>query len=383
MRRPLSYILIFAVGAAACFGLLRMLNVGNAKSSDRALQSVVNILERKPAAATVQNDMFIKASGKIEPSVVNIDTVISNSRTGEDPFSSQFERGVVQGKGSGVIISPDGYLVTNNHVVEGATTIRVTLPDKRQFEGKVVGTAAESDLAVVKIDGSGFPSADMGDSDRLQVGEFVIAVGYPLGIGTTVTHGIISAVDRKDLPVGDGRVIRQAVQTDAPINRGNSGGALANLSGQLVGINTAIASENGGGNIGIGFAIPSNVVRDVALRIIRDGKAVASVPAMPFMGVDYTQVDSWAAEHYNLAPGEGVKVREVRPLSSAADAGLQPYDIILEIDGKKIMAFDDVKNTIAKHQIGDKIILRVLRDDGQHELPVTLRRRPDSVMPRG
>src|SRR5439155_24433596 len=153
--------------------------------------------------------------------------------------------------------------VTNNHVIEGASTIRVTLSDSQRVDGWVIGTDQVSDLAVVKISGSHLPAAELGNSDLLKVGENVLAIGNPLGIGNTVTHGIISAKDRRNLPVDGGRLLDHALQTDAPINRGNSGGALANTKGQLVGINSAILSERGGGNIGIGFAIPINAARAI------------------------------------------------------------------------------------------------------------------------
>jgi len=254
----------------------------------------------------------------------------------------------------------------------------VTTTDGRRFDGRLVGTDPQSDIAVVKVDGTGLPVAELGDSAALRVGEIVLAVGNPLGIGTTVTHGIVSAVNRRNLAVGSGRVLRQALQTDAPITQGNSGGALANLRGQLVGINTAIASDRGGAPLGIGFAIPVNSTRAVLRRLIAVSRSAPVAVGDPFIGISFARVPPDLASEVGLAAGRGIIVLDVKPLTGAADAGLEVGSIIVAIDGQRISSEDDVRRVLAGHQPGQMVAVRILRGDRtEREVMVRLGRRPE------
>jgi len=233
---------------------------------------------------------------------------------------------------------------------------------------------------VLHIDASNLPVADLGDSDRLQVGEWSIAVGNPLGLGSTTTVGVISALNRKNLQVEEGRDIEGAIQTDAAINRGNSGGALANINGQLVGINTAILSSGpGGGSIGLGFALPINTVRHVVRDIIADGKSHTPPPRKPWLGVQYSPISAAEAQSLRLPADRGVRVQMVIPGSPASLAGLLRQDIILSIDNKPIGDERDVVEAIVETHVGAQCRIHVLRPSLQRELDliVTISDRPE------
>jgi S1-C subfamily serine protease len=381
MRRAAGYILIFLVGCMASWFLLTYLSANRRPNADASMKNVLASLERPAAPYVAPANPFVQASAKITPSVVNIDTLEERRVESRNVFGDPVARFLrVQGKGSGVILTSDGYIVTNSHVVEGARIIRVTTVTGKKYDGRIVGANPDSDLAVVKIEASNLVPAELGDSSQMRVGDDVLAVGYPLGIGTTVTHGIISATDRRNLQVGEGRLLAQAIQTDAPINRGNSGGALANIQGQLIGINTAIASENGGGNIGIGFAIPVNLARSILKEIILKGRKLPPLPNDPFVGIIYTPLPEPLARELNLEPGEGVLIREVEPLTAAADAGLKRGDILLAIDGRKIGSQEEVRNIIKSKKVGEQVTLTLLREEGRREeVTIVLMRRPQGL----
>ena len=368
MRKLAAYGLIFTLGFGACLLLLKAYGTFGLASDSVARNRAIAILEKTPLGTPVPDNVIVQAAARLTPAVVNIDTLSTRRTRAYDFFGNRVEGRpyALEGKGSGVIISPDGYVVTNNHVVEGANLIRVTMPSGKQFDGRIVGSDRAADLAVVKIDGANLPYADLGDSAKLKVGEYVIAIGYPLGIGTTVTHGIVSAVDRRNLEVGQNRVLREAIQTDAPINKGNSGGALANVKGELVGINTAIASETGG-NIGIGFSIPINSAREIIKSIISNGSSTATAPEAPFLGIASVPLDPGFASQLNLPAGQGVVLQEVYPLTAAAKAGLNAGDVLYAIDGKPVANPDDLRTTIGKHKIGDSVMLGVIRADGTRQ----------------
>ncbi len=381
MRRAAGYILIFLVGCMASWFVLTYLSANRRPNADASMKNVLASLERPAAPYVAPANPFVQASAKITPSVVNIDTLEERRVESRNVFGDPVARFLrVQGKGSGVILTSDGYIVTNSHVVEGARIIRVTTVTGKKYDGRIVGANPDSDLAVVKIEASNLVPAELGDSSQMRVGDDVLAVGYPLGIGTTVTHGIISATDRRNLQVGEGRLLAQAIQTDAPINRGNSGGALANIQGQLIGINTAIASENGGGNIGIGFAIPVNLARSILKEIILKGRKLPPLPNDPFVGIIYTPLPEPLARELNLEPGEGVLIREVEPLTAAADAGLKRGDILLAIDGRKIGSQEEVRNIIKSKKVGEQVTLTLLREEGRREeVTIVLMRRPQGL----
>lgn len=270
--------------------------------------------------------------------------------------------------GSGVIISPEGYLLTNNHVVDGATDVRVTLSDKREFQGRVVGTDPKTDIAVLKIEASNLFPITIGDSAKAEVGDTVLAIGDPFGVGETVTKGIISATGRGNLGIED---YEDFIQTDAPINPGNSGGALINDRGELIGINTAIITHGSGGNQGIGFAVPSNLARTVMEEILKNGKVTRA-----YLGIFPQDVTPAIAKAFGEKDPNGVLVSDVRPNSPAEAAGLQRGDIILEVNGKPMTDSNQLRMTISMMQPGSEAKLKVVHGGSQRELTIKLRELP-------
>jgi serine protease Do len=269
------------------------------------------------------------------------------------------------GLGSGVIVSADGYLLTNNHVVQGAEHVRVDLADKRSFEAKVVGTDAPSDLAVLKIDAHGLPALAFGSSESVRVGDVVLAFGNPLGIGQTVTMGIVSAKGRAT-GAGDGS-FEDFLQTDAPINQGNSGGALVNTAGQLVGINSQILSPSGG-SIGIGFAIPSRMAESVMDQLVKDGRVHRGQ-----LGVAVQSVSSDVARSLGLPDVRGALVASVSEGSPAAKAGLERGDVIVSVDGETMSDANALRNRVAGSAPGTSLALGVVRNGESKTLHATLR----------
>lgn len=270
--------------------------------------------------------------------------------------------------GSGVIISPEGYLLTNNHVVDGATDVRVTLSDKREFQGRVVGTDPKTDIAVLKIEASNLFPITIGDSAKAEVGDTVLAIGDPFGVGETVTKGIISATGRGNLGIED---YEDFIQTDAPINPGNSGGALINDRGELIGINTAIITHGSGGNQGIGFAVPSNLARTVMEEILKNGKVTRA-----YLGIFPQDVTPAIAKAFGEKDPNGVLVSDVSPNSPAEAAGLQRGDIILEVNGKPMTDSNQLRMTISMMQPGSEAKLKVVHGGSQRELTIKLRELP-------
>jgi len=266
--------------------------------------------------------------------------------------------------GSGVIISPEGYILTNNHVVEGATDVRVTLSDKRQLKAKVIGTDPKTDIAVLKVDGSGFPAITIGDSSKVQVGDYALAVGDPFGVGQTVTMGIISALNRGNLGIED---YEDFIQTDAPINPGNSGGALVNDRGELVGINTAILSHGSGGNEGIGFAIPINMARKVMSQILDHGKVNRA-----YLGIMVQDITPGISKAMNLKDMKGVLVGDVTPSGPASRSGVQRGDVILEVNGKPMEDSRELRNTISMMNPDSTVKLKLLRNGNSTDVSVKL-----------
>jgi serine protease Do len=290
----------------------------------------------------------------------------------DDDFFRFFGRGLPRqqriprqsGLGSGVLTTPDGYILTNNHVIDGADQVRVELLDKRVFDAKVVGADPASDLAVLKIDATGLPTMAMGDSSHVRVGDVVLAIGNPLGVGQTVTMGIISAKGRAT-GVGDGSY-EDFLQTDAPINQGNSGGALINLNGELVGINSQILTPTGG-NIGLGFAIPSNMAREVMTQLKADGRVQRGK-----LGVAVQSVTSDLASSLKLPDTNGALVSGVEPGGAASRAGLKQGDVITAINGEKVSDSNALRNHIAATKPGSTIDLEVVRNGKTEKVRATL-----------
>jgi serine protease Do len=268
--------------------------------------------------------------------------------------------------GSGVIISPDGYIVTNNHVVDGGTDIKVSLNNKTEFPARVVGTDSKTDLAVLKIDKAGLPALPLSDSSKVQVGDVVLAIGNPFGVGQTVTMGIVSATGR-DLGIED---YEDFIQTDAAINPGNSGGALVSVDGRLIGINTAIMSRSGG-NQGVGFAIPASMARNVTDQIIHGGKV-----SRAFLGVMIQPVTSDLAKAFKLSQDEGALISDVNPGSPAERAGLKPGDVVVRVDDHAVSDARALRLMIGDMSPGKTVQLGVVRDGVERRYSVTLGEQP-------
>jgi Do/DeqQ family serine protease len=277
------------------------------------------------------------------------------------------EQEPVTGIGSGVIITADGYIVTNNHVIENSEKVTVTLNDKREFEAKVVGTDHSTDLALLKIDTEGLPFITFGNSDNLRIGEWVLAVGNPFNISSTVTAGIVSAKGRSMQIIEDNYRIESFIQTDASVNRGNSGGALVNLKGEMIGINTAILSPTGG-NVGISFAIPSSIVEKVVKDLIEFGTVQRGI-----MGVQIQDISAELAKKENLSELNGVYVSDVNENSAAQEAGIEAGDVITEIEGIKVKSPSELQELVSRHRPGDKISVTVKRKDKTKQFEVKLR----------
>jgi S1-C subfamily serine protease len=372
---------LFGLGIGTGYWLLRA-TAGRPLALPEAQRRAIAALERAPITALAGQNPIVEAVRRIEPAVVNIDTVSRQNNDMGLPWLGERE---VRGKGSGVILTADGYIVTNNHVIDEANRIRVTLADGRWFYARKVGSDPQTDLAIVRVEASNLPTAELGDSDKLQVGEWAIAVGNPLGLDSTITVGVISALNRRNLQVGDGKVLDSAIQTDAAINRGNSGGALANIQGQLIGINTAILSAGpSGGSIGLGFSIPAKTVRRVAKEIIETGSARPVVVKRPWLGISFQRVPADVAQSLGLEADRGVQVREVVTGSPASRAGLRPEDVILRIDGKVIGDQRDVIEAIQQRKVGDAVRVHYLRptDRIERDLTVITEPFPDKYLPR-
>ena len=278
-----------------------------------------------------------------------------------------------QGLGSGVIVGEGGVILTNNHVVQDASEVRVTLSDKRELRAKVIGTDPKTDIAVIKIEAKGLPFVALGDSTKVRVGEFALAIGNPFGIGQTATFGIISAVGRSNVHIAD---YEDFIQTDAAINPGNSGGALVNAKGDLIGINTAILSRSGG-NQGIGLAVPSQIARHVMEQILKNGKVVRG-----WLGVAIQDVDPAMAEALGLKATKGALVGDVTLGSPAAKAGFKRGEVIVELDGHAVDSGRDLRNRVSQMAPGSKVKLVVVSGGAKRELTVVLGELPEKFASR-
>lgn len=317
---------------------------------------------------------------KTAPAVVRIEAEVRNRpqpRSPQSPLEDFFRQfpgpggggqqpRVERGMGSGVIVSADGTILTNAHVVDGAETIGILTNDNRSFDAKLVGIDKPSDLAVLKIEAQNMPFLTLGNSDSVRIGDIALAIGNPLGIGQTVTAGIISAKGRRT-GLSDGS-FEDFLQTDAPINRGNSGGALVSLNGELIGINSQILSpDRSGGNIGIGFSIPSNMAKSVMEQLLANGRVRRGM-----LGVNIQDINGDTARALGLPDTSGVLVSNVRSGSAAEKAGIKRGDIITSVNGDKIDDGNALRNKIAGTLPGTEVKLTVLRDGSPHELTATL-----------
>lgn len=327
------------------------------------------------ANALAFNNAFVEVAEKVTPSIVQIEVV---SRTKEQDLPEQFKfffpfhpdtPKEQMGGGSGVIISDNGYILTNNHVVDDAINIEVQLHDKRKYSAKVIGTDPLTDLAVIQIEATGLEEAYLGDSDKLKVGQWVMAIGNPLSLSSTVTAGIVSAVGRSLNLIKESYGVENFIQTDAAINPGNSGGALVDLSGAVVGINTAIATNGVTGSyIGYGFAIPINIAKAVAADLIANGKV-----SRGYIGVNISEVDAATADAVGLDKPKGIMIQGIVKDGAASKTDIKVGDIILKVDNVEVNQPNELQAYIAKKRAGDEIKLTIFRDGKEIERYVTLK----------
>lgn len=369
-----------AVVIGTCFGIpsIKTKIIGNTTSSISTTNNSSTQSDGYVKQISLSNysDTAVYAANKILPSIVGIKieyTVNATSIFGRTGTST------ATASGSGIIISEDGYILTNNHVVSSssseassyyqiseATKISVTLfNDETEYEAKIVGQDEQTDLAVIKIEKTGLTKAEFADSDDVKVGEFAMAVGNPVNMTSTVTTGIVSAVNRK-ITDSDGKTYK-CIQTDAAINSGNSGGALVNSEGKVIGINTLKLS--GTGIEGIGFAIPINSTTDITSQLIQYSKV-----KRPYIGISGIDLDESTAKKYNLVVG--VYVKSVEDFSAAEKGGLKSGDVIIEADGKSIKTMDELNEIKNSHNIGDEMKLKINRDGNEKEITITLGEQP-------
>lgn len=388
-RRVATALGIAAISAALLWGNSSIIPISHALSSQAPTATTVS-LPIPPGSG------FTETAKAVTPAVVNITTItteqVSDGPFGRDelrermeeffggPFGPRGFRGPQGpaephgrrggGQGSGVIVSTDGYILTNNHVIANAREVNVTLPDKREFKGRIVGTDPKTDLAVVKIDGQNLPSVPWGDASKLQVGEYVLAVGNPFGLNSTVTLGIVSALGRGHMGITQ---YEDFIQTDAAINPGNSGGALVNTRGELVGINTAIFSQTGGYQ-GVGFAVPTSMGKPIYESLIKNGKVVRG-----YLGIGIQDLNHDLAESFGIKDAKGALVSDVKEGSPADRAGMKQGDVVISYHGSAVEDALTLQRVVTRTSVGSKVPVKVVRDGQEKDLTIVIGEQPDTV----
>ena len=386
MKRPTQSVSVLAGIAALSAGLIW--SYTPLSQSHASNPSPIAEDRSAPVTGGLPAAGFADVAKAVTPAVVNITTsgaeeVSDQTRPRgkmEDFFGSPFgprrfgppmepreRRG--GGQGSGVIVTQDGYVLTNNHVIAGAKTVTVTLPDKREFKGRIVGSDPKSDIAVVKIDGTQLPTIPWGDSSRLQVGEYVLAVGNPFGLNSTVTLGIVSALGRGHMGITQ---YEDFIQTDAAINPGNSGGALVNTKGELIGINTAIFSQTGGYQ-GVGFAVSTGMSKPIYESLVKTGKVVRG-----FLGIGIQDLNHDLAKSFGVKGNNGAVVTDVKEEGPADKAGIKQGDVILSFQGAPIEDSVTLQRAVTRSAVGSKVTVKVMRDGQEKDLSVTIAELPDN-----
>lgn len=382
MKKVAGLVLVASLGGLAAVGITKLFEKN--KTSDFGAMQLARYASLTEQVGGAGQD-FTAVSEVVTPTVVHVLTTVdmgssSSGGGGADPFDffkdhgfSMPDMGPQVGSGSGVIISEDGYIITNNHVVNGATKIEVVLNDKRKFNAELIGTDPSTDIALLKIEEKSLPFAIFGNSDEVKVGQWVLAVGNPFNLTSTVTAGIVSAKGRnlnliRDQENPDSRyAIESFIQTDAAVNPGNSGGALVATDGKLVGINTAIASRTGS-FAGYSFAVPANIARKVINDIMKYGSVQRG-----YLGVEIRDVTAELADEKGLKGVKGVYVNGVNPKSAAEEAGLKPGDVIVKVGDVAVNSSSELQEQISRNHPGDKVAVMVLRDGKEKPFDVILR----------
>jgi serine protease Do len=380
--------LLVALFAVAVVGSVATFNFTKSATAAAAPAPAAAPLDDNSVGALLTLDRAMETlAARVTPAVVNV-TVVSKANPQQagaegmpdlqqffgqgNPFGRQFQmpsqpqNRIEHGLGSGVIISPDGYIVTNNHVIDGAVDIRVTMSNREVLSAKLVGADPLTDLAVIKVNGSNLPSVPWGNSAALHQGQTVLAFGNPYGFRFTVTRGIISALNRPNPDASDRHKPGEFIQTDAAINPGNSGGALVDARGELIGINTFLISSSGS-FAGMGFAIPAQIVEPTVETLIRDGKITHA-----FIGVQIADVTPDNAKFFQMSKAEGALISDVQPDTPGAKAGLRTGDVITELDGKSVTDAGQLQMTVGQKRPGDTIHLQIVRDSKTINIAVTL-----------
>jgi Do/DeqQ family serine protease len=371
MKRLIGLFLIAVAGGAVALGAYKLMernhpNYVYAQGQQMSLRPVNYV----PGLPFNEPDFETAAENSVH-AVVHIKTEFQRKSNVYDDFFNLFSgpglsSQAIEAMGSGVIIDPEGYIVTNNHVVQDADNITVTLNDKRVFKATIVGADASTDLALIKIDEKGLPFLTYGNSDDVKLGEWVLAVGNPFNLTSTVTAGIVSAKARDINILGSQGSVESFIQTDAAVNPGNSGGALVNLKGQLIGINAAIASGTGN-YVGYSFAIPANIVKKVVDDFMKFGRIQKG-----YLGIRYREIDDQFAKDKDLPTVKGVYVQEVLEGGAAEKAGMKKGDVILQMQGMPVNSGSELQEVVTQHNPGDKLSLTVFREGKQIDMNLTL-----------
>ena len=364
-RKFLKFFALILIGALIGGGIGSLITSNYIKNSLPYYSTNINNNETQivniSKVIELEQSQIIDVAERVSPAVVRIST----TQVVSDLFFSYETSGL----GSGYLISSDGEIVTNNHVVSGAKKITVTLSDGSEYDATIIGTDPSSDIALIKIDGKDLPYLSFGDSSTLKVGQSVIAIGNPYGLDHTVTTGVISALERS-LTFDDGTTLVGVIQTDAAINPGNSGGPLLTLTGDVIGMNTAIQQSAQG----IGFAISSSTI----IKVISDIKLFGKV-VWPFLGISGVSITDDIAKRNNLPTNKGVLIVSVYPGTSAANAGLKSYDIITKFDGNDVTSVQEITKYLRQHNVGDKVKIEIYRDNKKMELEIILMEKPSSI----
>ena len=377
MKQFISFVFAGMFGGLITFSAIQYFSQENTIAKETSYEVSARPIKNVNIRAG-QNSLpidFTTAAEVSMPAVVHISTKSEGQETSNNPFRdffgdgfrNPFDNGPRAGMGSGVIYSTDGYIITNNHVVEFANKVEVTLYDNRKFEAKIVGIDKKTDLAVLKIEADNLPNLRNGDSDNAKVGEWVLAVGNPFDLTSTVTAGIISAKGRSIQLLGGGDAIEAFIQTDAAVNPGNSGGALIDAQGRLLGINTAIATRTGVFQ-GYSFAIPINLVTRIVDDIIKFGSYQRA-----FLGINVSDLDSEYAEELEVDISQGVVVEKLFDGGSAQYSGLLPKDIIVQVDGRNVKSVPELQEIVGRAKVGETIKLMVNRRGEEMEMLVRLK----------